>query len=144
LFESRRAAKEYLIGRIVDEAGREGVLLSETECKMMYFSETAWTLSDMTEVEEVFDRECDSSAYEAKVGSVARKARAQAVKSGERERWNEALKVLSDEDHYLLVLIGSGGTSSDALWVDRLKLVGTALMVCLLLLAGVFLFSLRK
>ena len=57
MFASGREAKEYLVGRIVDEARREGVPLSEIETKMMYFSETASTLPDILEVNEEFDRD---------------------------------------------------------------------------------------
>jgi hypothetical protein len=55
-----------------------------------------------------------------------------------------AVKVLKREDHYLLVLLDASVKPSDSYMVDRLKLVGTALIVCLLLLVGVFLFSARK
>jgi hypothetical protein len=60
------------------------------------------------------------------------------------ETWKDAVRALKREDHYLLVLLAAPTGSSDSLFVDRLKLVGTALLVCLLLLAGVFLFSSRK
>ena len=52
-FNSGREAKEYLIAQIVLEAEREGMPLSETERKMMYFTETAWTLPDIWEVNEI-------------------------------------------------------------------------------------------
>jgi hypothetical protein len=52
-FSSGREAKEYLIAQIVLEAERDGMPLSETERKMLYFTETAWTLPDIWEVNEV-------------------------------------------------------------------------------------------
>jgi hypothetical protein len=70
-FSSGREAKEYLISQIILESGRRGVALSETERKMMYFTETAWTLPDMDEVKAAFDRDNDQKAYEAKVGRIA-------------------------------------------------------------------------
>jgi len=39
-FQSAREAKEFLISRIVEEAQRENIVLSESERKMLYFSET--------------------------------------------------------------------------------------------------------
>ena len=42
-----RSAKEFIVQCIVDEAQREGVPLTETERKMLYFSETHWTLPDI-------------------------------------------------------------------------------------------------
>ena len=56
-FRSGREAKEYLVSRIVAEAQRENVSLSEVERKMLYFSESGWTLPDMTAVSEDFNRE---------------------------------------------------------------------------------------
>jgi hypothetical protein len=143
-FSSGREAKEYLIAQIVLEAEREGMPLSETERKMMHFTETAWTLPDIWEVNEVFERDYDQQTYEGKIGKLARKARARGAAANELETWKEAVRALKREDHYLLVLLAAPTGSSDSLLVDRLKLVGTALLVCLLLIAGVFLFSSKK
>jgi hypothetical protein len=46
-FASAREAKQFLVAQIADEAQREGVSLSEIERKMLYFSETDWTLPDI-------------------------------------------------------------------------------------------------
>ena len=51
-FASAREAKEFLVAKIAEEAQREGVPLSEVERKMLYFTETAWTLPDIMEVNE--------------------------------------------------------------------------------------------
>jgi hypothetical protein len=56
-FATARDAKEFLVSRIITESQREGVPLSEVERKMLYFSETAWTLPDIGEVNDAFDRE---------------------------------------------------------------------------------------
>jgi len=69
MFASGREAKKYLVERIVEEARREDVPLSEIETKMLYFSETAWTLPDILEVNETFEREYDEVEYEQKVGA---------------------------------------------------------------------------
>ena len=66
-FSNAREAKEFLISRIVAEAQRESVPLSEIERKMLYFSETAWTLPDIMEVNDEFDREYDQTKYEKEV-----------------------------------------------------------------------------
>ncbi len=144
-FSSGREAKEYLIAQIVAEAQRDGIALSETERKMMYFTETAWTLPDMPEISEAFDKEYDQPEYEAKIGSLARKARGRAEESNNLKAWNDAVRVLAQEDHYLLVLLAAEPLeSSSSKLMDRVKLVGTALLVCALLLAGIALFALRK
>src|SRR5271170_3447591 len=102
-FATTPNAKEFLVGRIVAEAARESVSLSETERKMLYFSETAWTLPDMMEVSDAFDREYDQSEYEEKIGELARnfRERADSADPSELEAWNEAVRTISAEDHYL-------------------------------------------
>jgi hypothetical protein len=139
-FDSSQEAKEYLVSRIVHEAEREAVPLSETERKMMYFTETAWTLPDIWEVNQSFERDYDQPAYEAKIGELAQKAQARAASADELETWKRAVQVLKREDHYLLVLLTASVKPSESHLVDLLKLVGTALIVCLLLLIGLFLF----
>jgi hypothetical protein len=144
IFSSCREAKEYLVAQIIQEAELEGIPLSETERKMMYFTETAWTLPDIWEVNKVFERDYDQPTYEAKIGKIARKARARVASTHELEKWKEAIRTLKREDHYLLVLLSAPTESSDSLLVDRLKLVGTALLICLLLLVGIILLSSRR
>lgn len=39
---------------------------------MLYFSETDWTRPDIMEVNDEFDRDYDSNAYEKKITRVAR------------------------------------------------------------------------
>ncbi len=69
-FHSGREAKEFLISRILAEAQREEVPLSEVERKMLYFTESGWTLPDMAAVSEEFDSEYDQSKYEKKIASL--------------------------------------------------------------------------
>jgi hypothetical protein len=42
--------KEFLVGKINNEAQREGIALSEVERKMLYFSETYSALPDIAEL----------------------------------------------------------------------------------------------
>src|SRR5436309_14122782 len=62
-----REAKEFLISKIVAEAQRENAPLSEIERKMLYFTESGWTLPDIMQVSEQFDREYDQDEYEKKI-----------------------------------------------------------------------------
>lgn len=143
-FSSPREAKEYLIAQIVAEADRSGMPLSDTERKMMYFTETAWTLSDMSEVSEAFDREYDQPTYEAKIGRLAQAAEHRAHGTKDLKVWKDAVQTLSQEDHYLLVLLTAQPGSPSSLLMDRVKLVCSALLICALILAGIILFSARK
>jgi hypothetical protein len=69
-FHSGREAKEFLVSYIVAEAQHENVALSEIERKMLYFTESGWTLPDMMKVSEDFDREYDQSKYERKIAKL--------------------------------------------------------------------------
>jgi len=113
-FTTVREAKEFLIDRIVFEAQCEGVSLSEAERKMMYFSETGWTLPDMETVNEAFEEECDMGEYEEKIGALARGYCASVRQSAPSELavWKNAVRALAREDHYLQVLIESPIESS--------------------------------
>ena len=111
-FTSGQEAKEFLVAQIVLHALRDGVPLTEIERKMLYFSETDWTLHDIAEVNEVFERECDQHEYEEKMVQVIRKAMKHARQEGKEsaDSWSDAIELLRKEDHYLLVMIDHAGT----------------------------------
>jgi hypothetical protein len=142
-FANARDAKEFLIAKIVWEAQRDGIPLSDVERKMLYFSETDWTLPDMAETNEAFERDNDQSTYEQKVGMLARRFCAEARKTNrdDLDSWNEAVRAISHEDHYLLVLIKGAKVSADSLLSDRLKLVMVAFLITLLITLGIYLFA---
>jgi len=66
-FHIGREAKEFLISEIVEEAQRENIPLSEVEGKMLFFTESGWTLPDMMKVNKDFDRQYDQDEYEHKI-----------------------------------------------------------------------------
>jgi hypothetical protein len=106
-FANAREAKEYLVSRILMQSQLEGLPLSDVERKMLYYSETGWTLPDIDEVSDAFDRDYDMAIYEQKIGELTRNFCTKARKDNreEFETWNEAVRTLRQEDHYLLVLI---------------------------------------
>lgn len=141
-FSDARAAKEYLIERIVAQAEQDGIDLSETERKMLYFTESGWTLPDIAEVSAKFDEEYDQDEYEAKIAQVVRRVHEMATKADE-ETWDEAVTVLSLEDHYLLVLINPRLTRGRAARPpgDRVKLILTAALIVAVLMIGIWIFA---
>ncbi len=112
-FQTEREAKEYLVERIVAEAHHEQVPLSEVERKMLYFTESGWTLPNILEVNDEFKRDYDNDEYEEKIAGLVREIEKQnKVATGdEQSRWDDAVVKLSEGDHYLLVLIGLGQSS---------------------------------
>jgi hypothetical protein len=108
-FSTEREAKEYLIGQIIAKAQREGVALTDIERKMLYFSETGWTLPDMMEVNVQFEQEYDNAKYEQKIAGLVSRLQARDAEEDSQAQadWDEAVLKLSEGDHYLQVLIGA-------------------------------------
>jgi hypothetical protein len=137
-FHSGRKAKEFLVSKIVAEAERENVPLSEIERKMLYFTESGWTLPDIIQVNEDFDRDYDQSEYEHKIAKLIKKANKHSC-SGSRDdydQWWAAIHFLNREDHYLSVMIQLAGLRRRG---DQLRLFATALGIVVCLLGWIFL-----
>lgn len=135
-FHSAREAKEFLISKIVEEAQQEGIVLSETERKMLYFSETAWTLPDMATVSDEFDNAYSQRDYERKIAPLIRKAgkRVRRESPAEYDTWWQAIRRLEQEDHYLLVMIRQSGLRPRG---DLLRLWGTGVLVTTVLVLSI-------
>ena len=127
-FATAREAKEYLIDRIVAQASHDGVVLTDVERKMLYFTDTGWTLPDIMQVNSEFDQNYDQDGYESKIGQIIRRIHKQPLSNRDDNNWSQAVRRLRDEDHYLLVLID--GASSSSANLSRREIV-------LLILAGV-------
>ena len=112
-------AKEFVISRIVAEAGSQGLPLSETEWQMLYWSEVhpPPNIPDLKELSARFDAECDSDQYEEKIRGLAAAARSRDSANGaQAELWRDAVSALSKEDHYINVFLpgfGEGLTGAD-------------------------------
>jgi hypothetical protein len=134
-FRSAKEAKEFLVSRIALEAEREGAPLSEIERKMLYFTESGWTLPDMASVSEEFDNAYNQNEYEKKIAGLIRKAAKHDHRESREEydAWWSAIRFLKKGDHYILVMIGIAGLRPAG---DQLRLFGTAfaLVSCFLLI----------
>ena len=136
-FHTGREAKEFLISEIVAEAQSENVTLSEVERKMLYFTESGWTLPDIMEVNEEFDREYDQAEYEHKIAKLVKKADKR-IREGSREdydRWWAAIRFLEREDHYISVMVRLAGLHPRG---DQFRLLATALAIVACILVWVF------
>jgi hypothetical protein len=144
-FANARDAKEFLVSRIITEAQREGISLSDVERKMLYFSETAWTLPDIVEVNDAFDRDYDQASYEEKIGTLVRNFCAYSRKANrdDFDGWRQAVHRIHREDHYLLVLIAAAGALPSSPKVGFLKLVAIGFMMACVIFAIAYLFISR-
>lgn len=147
-FRKVRDAKEFLASKIVEEATREGVPLSEIERKMLFFSEGGWTLPDMKEVSDAFDREYDQNDYEKKITDLIQHLDKRLRKENpvEHDDWRSAIDFLKRRDHYINVMISHAGLRPRG---DRLKLWATgfalvAAIGCMAILAAKYNVDLDK
>lgn len=110
-FHSTKDAKEFLVAIITNEAQRENVPLSDVERKMLYFSETGWTLPDIMDVADEFERTYDESSYEKKIASLIRSAgkRLQVDSPEDYKKVWSAIRFLNNEDHYISVMTRIAG-----------------------------------
>ena len=139
-FHKVREAKEFLASKIVDQAEREGASLSEIERKMLFFTEVGWTLPDMMQVSDEFDREYDQADYEKKIAHLIENLdkRLRKENLAEYEDWRSAIEFLGPKDHYINVMIGQAGLGPSG---DRKKLwtiafVFIALFLCFIYVAA--------
>jgi len=98
-FHSGREAKEFLISQIVEEAQLENIPLSEVERKMLYFTESGWTLPDIMKVNQDFDCEYDQDEYEHKIAKLVRNADKR-IRRGARDdydKWWAAIRFLNEK-----------------------------------------------
>lgn len=132
----RARSQGVLISRIVGQAQRDGVPLSEIERKMLYFSETCWTLPDIMSVNEAFDRDYNQDEYEKKIKKLVRAARIWARKEAPQDvkTWSNAIRLLGKEDHYLSVMVGDPTAPRHPV-IEWLKPVPIGLGICMI---GVF------
>jgi hypothetical protein len=108
-------AKEFLVSRIIEEARKRHVRMSELERKMLYFSEGYPTLPDIMEVNEKFEAEYGNEKYETKIRGLSRKAFRRDQKESPEyvPLWREAVKVLNKEDHYIMVMLDVPRSATD-------------------------------
>ena len=106
-------AKEFVISRIIAEARSQAVPLSETERQMLYWSEAypPANVPDLKKLAEHFDAECESDQYEAKIRALADAAwKRDSTNPTEAQRWKGAISALSQEDHYISVMLPGFGS----------------------------------
>jgi hypothetical protein len=133
-FKSAREAKEFLASRIVDEAQQENIVLTETERKMLYFSETGWTLPDIAAVSDDFDAAYNQRDYEKKIARLIRNVgkRARQQSAADYDTLWEAIRRLQTEDHYLAVMVRQAGLRPRD---DLVRLWSTGAVIVLAFLA---------
>jgi hypothetical protein len=136
-----REAKDFLVEQTVKQAEMEGIPLSELERRMMYFTESGECPEDPVELNNAFEARNDSTEYEKKISRLMAHAY-HGFKRNDPERlhlWNEAFRILSKGDHYILVF-WSSSSPGKSLRIWRTYVFG-ALAAAGLLALMLFLFG---
>jgi hypothetical protein len=139
-----REAKDFLVQETVQQAALEAVPLSDLEKRMMYFTETGECPEDPIALNDAFEAEHDTPTYEKKISLLmARAHRRIKRESPEKLRlWNDAFRVLSKGDHYILLFWRQNPFSrSPRMWPTYLL---GALAVASLYLLAFFLFGNKR
>ncbi|HLZ13166.1 MAG TPA: hypothetical protein VKP58_11315 [Candidatus Acidoferrum sp.] len=73
---------------------------------MMYFTESDESCVNQIQLNEEFEAQYDTAAYEAKMAGLMKNAYRRLKKENPEtsRHWDEAIKTLSKRDHYILVL----------------------------------------
>jgi hypothetical protein len=103
-------AKRFLVNRIVDQAKREDVPLTDVEIAMLGFAEASATQKEL-EARAVFKRDYDDEKYEAKITKLLRDVYEMDKKMGRDEIWEQSLDAVADDDPdvYLAVILKKAG-----------------------------------
>jgi hypothetical protein len=110
VFSSQGQAKRFFVDKIVAQAMREGRRLSENERWMLSFSESDPEFVVDVARARALEAEIPDSEYEAKVAGLAERACATDIDADPEAlaSYQEALRVLSQGDHYILVMLRQG------------------------------------
>jgi hypothetical protein len=117
------SAKQFLLSRLDEQATHDGVALDEIEGRMFLFSEAG---NPDLEASEKFDKDYGSNEYESKVAKLLARSYAHDKKTeGGKALWSAALKTLSKEDFYGLVMVDQAKIPriNRALWVFLLGML---------------------
>jgi hypothetical protein len=133
-------AKKFLVGRVLDQAKRDEVTLTEVEIRMLGFAELSAGAKDM-EAAAVFEREYNDKEYEAKVAELLRRAYTRDKERDGAAAWDEALADLAEEDMYLLVMLARAGIEASNPFSHMLdwRFFLANLPICIAVTAGIVL-----
>ena len=101
-------AKRFLVNRIVDQAKRENVALSEVETLMLGYSPATASPAEQ-QAAVVFERGCDKEKYETRISRLFRDVYEMDKSLGRAEIWEQSLDALALEDMYLAAIIRKSG-----------------------------------
>jgi hypothetical protein len=139
-----REAKDFLVQQTAEQAALDNVALSSLEKRMMYFTETGECPEDPIALNDAFEAEYDTTTYEKKISLLMARAYRR-IKRESPEKlclWNNAFRVLSKGDHYILLFWRQNAfRKSPRIWLTYVLVVLVAASMYALIL---FVFGSRR
>lgn len=106
-FLSEAPAKEFFVSRVLQQAEREGRLLSKAQRYMLSWSETDPSFAMDNELNEQFEKEITQAEFEKKIQALIKQAYEQDIAKTKdmKETYRTAYKALKQGDHFILIMI---------------------------------------
>ena len=107
MFENQMQAKAFFVERIIFQAQKDNVPLSDAERYMLQWTETEGAFEMNQALIDQFNAETNDAQYEKKISSLLKSAYETDVANASemKERYRDAYKTLKRGDHYILVMI---------------------------------------
>ena len=108
-------ALEFLAQAVEQQASLEKVTLAPAERQMLRWSEVEPGAFNDPAASVEFERNYNSSEYEARVTDLLRRARERITTSHYNQAWSDAVEALKGHDYYLLVMLrqSDGGSANN-------------------------------
>jgi hypothetical protein len=145
-----KEAKDFLVQETTQQAALDGVSLSDLEKQMMYFVENdPASCANPLELNEEFEAQFDTAEYESKIARLLHSAykRLQMEDPEKVRRWDQAIRTLSDGDHYLPVMWKyrpSAKPTGERSLHDSFNLFAVGLLVAMIVILATFLVARYK
>ena len=107
MFQNQTEARQFFVGRLIRQAGIEGVPLSDDEREMLLWSESAPDSVSDPELATRLAASISDADYESKMAGLLSRSFAEDVSgnASAKQLWQDARSVLKNGDHYILIVI---------------------------------------
>ena len=144
-----KEAKDFLVMETAEQAALDGVSLSDLEKQMMYFVENdPASCANPLELNEEFEAQFDTAEYESKIARLLHRAykRLKMEDPQKVSYWDQAIRTLSDGDHYLPVMwkYRTAKPTGERSLRDSINLFAVGLLVAIVLILVTFLVARYK
>ena len=129
-FETQKESKRFFIDKILDQARRSNIVLSDAEQYMLGWSETEKEFVIDDKLIDQFNQETTGAKFEEKISKLLQKAYLKDIENNAalKGTYREAYNILIKGDHYILVMIKAAiGSKLTNTLKDRLLLILSAI-----------------